>query len=87
VQVSLTFEEGRVIRDLAELRKLTMSDLVREVLHLLPIEQALEERCSPTPVRELQVVKPPSPAPTRRRSSVRPQHVRGGQRGQQRGGH
>jgi hypothetical protein len=65
VQVSLTLEEWRVIRDLAELRRITTSDFVREGLHLLPLAQALEGSSSPAPVRRLRVDKPPPVATER----------------------
>jgi hypothetical protein len=46
IPVSLTSEESRVIHDLAALRNITTSDLVREALGLPPLQEALH---TPTP--------------------------------------
>lgn len=66
VPLQLTVEERHVIRELAELRRITPSDLIREAMHLPALAEALDTTSPRNPKRELEVVGPPSPAPTRR---------------------
>jgi hypothetical protein len=66
VPLQLTVEERRVIRELAELRRITPSDLIREAIHLPALAETLHGASPRNPERELEVVGPPPPAPTRR---------------------
>jgi hypothetical protein len=66
VPLHLTVEEQRVIRELAELRRITPSDLIREAMHLPALAEALNTTSPRNPERELEVVGPPPSPPARR---------------------
>jgi hypothetical protein len=57
VSVSLTAQEHRVLREIAALRRISTSELIREALHLATLQEALEKPVPRASVPPISIVK------------------------------